>query len=396
MKLTYLFLLMALVASPLHASPQEELEQTRKDMEQTRAHQEQLAAQTRKINAELEELQGKLVERAATVQKGEGDLSASEERLRILNEQMSEKTSVLAKRRGSLASLVQAALRLSRTPPEAVIMMPGDTEQTMKAARALKMAEAAIRQETESLGIQLRELEDLRTKVEAGREQLSHQQVALDKERQALSLQLAARKVLQQKITQQQQEETDKLAKLAQQAEDLEDLVKSLKKNEKEERHERAARQLELEPDERAPTGKRGKLRSFDDAKGHIRPPAAGTVVQNYGASSRNDTSKGILITTRARAQVTAPYDGEVVFSGPFLAYGKLVIIRHSDDFHTLIAGLSKIDVAVGQFLLEGEPIGAMGDSKSDNKLYFELRKNNQPVDPSPWISGMRKKQETD
>ena len=131
----------------------------------------------------------------------------------------------------------------------------------------------------------------------------------------------------------------------------------------------------------------KGRLRSFADARGHIRPPAAGQVVQKFGAPDHGGASKGIVIATRAGAQVTAPYDGEVVFTGPFLNYGMLVIIRHSDHFHTLLAGLSKIDASVGQFLLEGEPIGAMGEGESGNRLYVELRKNNQPVDPAPWIS---------
>ncbi len=89
---------------------------------------------------------------------------------------------------------------------------------------------------------------------------------------------------------------------------------------------------------------------------------------------------------------MTAPFDGEVVYTGPFLNYGQLVIIRHSDDFHTLLAGLVKIDVNVGQFLLEGEPIGAMGESDSGNRLYVELRHKNQPIDPAPWINGLNKK----
>ena len=101
-------------------------------------------------------------------------------------------------------------------------------------------------------------------------------------------------------------------------------------------------------------------------------------------------------MTTRKGAQVTAPYDSEVVFTGPFLNYGQMIILRHSDDFHTLLAGLTKIDVRVGQFLLEGEPIGAMGEGDDDNKndrtLYIELRKDNQPVNPAAWINGLNKK----
>ena len=69
-----------------------------------------------------------------------------------------------------------------------------------------------------------------------------------------------------------------------------------------------------------------------------------------------------------------------------------MVIIHHSDNFHTLLAGLQKIDVEVGQFLLEGEPIGAMGDDADEQELYVELRKDNQPIDPAPWMSALKRK----
>ena len=104
----------------------------------------------------------------------------------------------------------------------------------------------------------------------------------------------------------------------------------------------------------------------------------------------RNETSKGITITTRAGAQVTAPYDAEVLFTGPFMEYGKVVILSHSDGFHTLLARLAKIDVSVGDLLLEGEPIGSMGD-KDTNRLYIEIRSKNHPIDPAQWIRGLKK-----
>ncbi|MBV8938416.1 MAG: peptidoglycan DD-metalloendopeptidase family protein [Alphaproteobacteria bacterium] len=123
---------------------------------------------------------------------------------------------------------------------------------------------------------------------------------------------------------------------------------------------------------------------------GHWQSPVAGHVLHRFGEHlNRNETSKGVTFETREAAQVVSPFDGEVVFTGPFLDYGKMVILRHRDDFHTLLAGLARIDVSVGQFLLEGEPIGAMGNASSSRDLYLELRQLNQPVDPAGWISGL-------
>ncbi|MGY8959212.1 MAG: murein hydrolase activator EnvC family protein, partial [Alphaproteobacteria bacterium] len=84
---------------------------------------------------------------------------------------------------------------------------------------------------------------------------------------------------------------------------------------------------------------------------------------------------------------VIAPFDGKVVFSGPFRNYGQILIIEHRGGYHTVLAGLSRIDATVGQWLLAGEPVGVLA-ARSQGKptLYVELRHNGQPINPAPWI----------
>jgi septal ring factor EnvC (AmiA/AmiB activator) len=380
-------LLLALLAYPALATVQDDLDKTQKDLEASRSHQAELEARSHKLEEELASIQEKLVKLADYVQKTEGDLSAAEEKLGILNEQLTTKSEALKARQKDLNGLIQAALRLSRTPPEAMVMMPGDMTRTIKAARALKMASDSIKQETEIIGMQMAELEQLKQKVARNRDDIASKQEVLAKERRTMTEKLAERKELQTKLGYRQKEIVDRINRLAKRAEDLKGLVSSI-----EEETQQNQQADGLRADEQAPTRSRGHLRSFASAQGAIHAPVNGKIVGEYGvADGRDGKSKGILIEARDRAQVVAPYDGEVVFTGPFLNYGRLVILRHSDHFHTLLAGLSKIDTSVGQFLLEGEPIGAMGDNESGNRLYVELRKNNQPVDPAPWISGLNK-----
>ena len=365
--------MLVLTASPLLASTKDDLEQTQQELDQSRKTQAQLNEEKRKLEADLKALQEKLVVAAASLQKAESELAEEEQTLKILDGQLNAKNEALKASRKNLGALVNAALSLSRTPPEAMVFMPGDSTQMMKAARALKMASDSIRQETESIGLQITELQRIKQKVSAKRDAVASQKEALTAERKDLEAQLAQRKTLQAKLGERQKDESEKLAQLAKKAEDLQSLLSSVEKQQFERQHQ--------------------KFRSFADAKGHIKSPVAGDVVTGFGESQgKNDTSKGLLIEARTGAEVTAPYDGEVVFTGPFLNYGQMVIIRHSGDFHTLLAGLAKIDVESGQFLLEGEPIGAMGEADSAHQLYVELRKNNQPIDPAAWISGLNKK----
>ena len=91
------------------------------------------------------------------------------------------------------------------------------------------------------------------------------------------------------------------------------------------------------------------------------------------------------MIRTRDNAQVVSPFDGTVIFAGPFRGYGNLIIIEHGGGYLTLLAGLNNFDVELGQLLLAGEPVGQMPTGE-DAKLYVELRKDNQPIDPMAWM----------
>jgi septal ring factor EnvC (AmiA/AmiB activator) len=61
-----------------------------------------------------------------------------------------------------------------------------------------------------------------------------------------------------------------------------------------------------------------------------------------------------------------------------------MVIIEHGKNYHSLVAGLSKIDTVIGQSVMAGEPIGSLGSARSGRPaLYYELRQNGKPINPS-------------
>jgi septal ring factor EnvC (AmiA/AmiB activator) len=118
--------------------------------------------------------------------------------------------------------------------------------------------------------------------------------------------------------------------------------------------------------------------------------PVRGQLVLAYGqrAIGADSVSKGISIQTRTQAQVVAPYDGQIVYAGEFRGYGQILIIEHGGRYHTLLAGLERIDAGAGQWILAGEPIGIMGSSQEQfPELYLELRHAGQPVNPLPWLA---------
>ena len=119
-------------------------------------------------------------------------------------------------------------------------------------------------------------------------------------------------------------------------------------------------------------------------------PPVAGAIAGRFGAvDAAGVISQGIGIAAGPAAEVTAPFDGPVVYTGPFGKLGLVLIIRHGRLYHSLLAGLGRVDVSVDQWVLEGEPVGAMPDAKDGSTiaLEVELRRDGQPVDPQPWLA---------
>jgi septal ring factor EnvC (AmiA/AmiB activator) len=131
-------------------------------------------------------------------------------------------------------------------------------------------------------------------------------------------------------------------------------------------------------------------LRPMNKMRGLMPLPARGKVIARYGQKdAAGSAQKGIVLQTRARAQVIAPADGVVAFAGSFRGYGQLLIMEHGGGYHTLLSGLDQIDATVGQRLLMGEPVGTMGPADAPS-LYFELRHDGQSINPMPWLTARK------
>ena len=134
--------------------------------------------------------------------------------------------------------------------------------------------------------------------------------------------------------------------------------------------------------------GKPASLRPFAKARGALLVPASGPIMRHFGENDElGVASKGLTFETREGAQVVAPFDGRVLFAGPFKGYGQILIIEHGDGYHSLLAGLDRIEGTVGQWLVAGEPVGTMPRGDVKPHLYLELRQNGQPINPLPWLA---------
>jgi septal ring factor EnvC (AmiA/AmiB activator) len=377
---TLIFCLLPLAAM---AAPSDELAKTKEELKASQARTEKLANQQEEIAKELAILQEKLVRAAAQLQESEMELEEAQKKSQALQAEFIETQKSLANRRTKLDGLARVAIRLSRTPQQAMVLMPADGKNRIQAAHALALITAEIKTQAELIQKEMSELQALQIRVEEDKKKTEKIRTANKQEKKEFEAALKSRKQLQSKLAMWRKEEDAKTAALARKAKSLQELISSLD-SESRESVKAAGRSVSSET---GVSGRRGDLRSFRDAKGRIRIPASGRVTTDFGSRDGAEVSKGVKIRTGTGATVVAPFDGEVAYSGIFLNYGKLVILKHRGDYHTLLAGLSRIDVKTGDFLLEGEPIGVM--DSSEKQLYVELRENNQPINPKGWLRGL-------
>lgn len=135
---------------------------------------------------------------------------------------------------------------------------------------------------------------------------------------------------------------------------------------------------------------------AFASAKGLLPLPVNGNKIRDFGGSDGvGGVQKGISLATKPGSQVTTPCDGWVVYSGPFRSYGQLLILNAGGGYHVLIAGMERISVNIGQFVLTGSrsrpwgrPLRSLPFSRRTRVnlvLYVEFRKDGTPIDPGPW-----------
>jgi len=131
----------------------------------------------------------------------------------------------------------------------------------------------------------------------------------------------------------------------------------------------------------------------FASQKGRLSMPARGRIVSSFGRHKHPEfnsftVSNGISIAAPSGAEVRSVYDGKVVFSDYFKGYGNMVIVDHGGGFFSLYAHNSRLLKRSGASVSRNEVLANVGDvdSSKGSVLYFEIRYQGKPVDPSSWV----------
>ncbi len=344
-----------------------------------------------------------LIAAAQRVKLAEIEITASEEKLHELIERETGLSARLDDEDEGISRLLGTLARISRNPPPAIVVAPTDALGAARAATLLSEVLPQLRDKAESVSAALNELVEVRQKTEDEAETLKNNYAVLFEEHLRIATLIEARKMGVARDSGELATEQTKAEALAARSDSLNQLIDSLASRiaSGSDAVSTTATSAAHTPDEiklaLADTSRTVPAFAFAVGRGLLARPAAGVTVIDFGADDGfGGVSEGISVVTRADAEVVAPADGWVLYKGPYLNYGQIVILNPGDGYSILLAGLETIDVDVGQFVLLGEPIGNMGlrtigqavttaAGVSRPTLYVELRQNDKPIDPAPW-----------
>ncbi|MBA6097823.1 murein hydrolase activator EnvC [Pseudomonas juntendi] len=416
-----------------------------------RAQTQQQLDATRQDIAELKKTLGKLQEEKAGVQKDlkatETDIGNLEKQVEALQQALKKTEGELERLETEKKKLqtarveqqrliaIQARSAYQNNGREEYLKLLLNQQNPEKFARTLTyydyMSKARLEQ-LRTFNETLRQLASVEQQMSAQQQQLLAQRADLDSRRQALESERGKRQQVlaklnsdmkdrDQKLQARQQDQAD-LAKvlktieetLARQAREAEEARKKalLAQQEAEKRRQQealaaAARNQAREPEAPAEPPKKARTTlgpmvssdganyggAFSAARGKLPWPVNGRLLARFGDARGNDARAkwdGVMISANPGTQVHAVHGGRVVFADWLRGAGLLVILDHGNGYLSLYGHNQSLLKSAGDIVKAGEAISTVGDSGGQDAagLYFAIRQQGRPTDPSQWCRG--------
>ena len=377
MKYRIVFLLFLIIAAamPVHAERTEA--EARAELEAVRKQIKALQQERKRTGEKLGSLERDLKASEQKEQKARGELRDVRNNLKKTKLRQQELQADQRRQREALTNL-QAELALQMRMAymqgqEQWLKLVLSQEDSSALGRRLAWYEYISRQRSELIaGVQeqLESLQSIAAELEAEASRLQELEAAAAKSVAEVE---TARKQRQATISKLKGDLTSKeqqLAKLNKQAKELDKLVEQLA--------------LVLPEMPAVPAG------PITAQKGKLSWPVKGKIRKNYGESRGGGQIRwnGVLIAAPAGNNVRAFYHGRVIYADWLQGMGLLIIVEHGDGYLSLYGHNQELLHGVGSWVQPGEIIARVGDSggQSEPAVYFELRRNGNPVNPRPWV----------
>ena len=347
-----------------------------------------LEAEARAASRAAEKTAREAAALAARIQQAEAQIAEATARIALVSRERAVLDARLAERRGPLIRLTASLQKMARRPLVRSALRPGSLRETVYVRARLGTTIPEVRRRTSALRAEIARGRRLEAEARTALAALRQSEAALDERRRRLAALESRQRLAARRAGGDAAREAERALALAEEARDLDTLVARLG----------AAGSLREElaalpgPIMRPPRPERSEVvadasPSPDDSNVALRVqlPVAGRTVAGFGEAGEDGArNSGLALAPANGAQVVAPAAGRVAFAGPYRGYDRIVIVEHEGGWTSLVTGLARTDVAVGEELVAGAPLGIAG---ADRPLVtFELRRAGRPVNPVEFV----------
>lgn len=131
------------------------------------------------------------------------------------------------------------------------------------------------------------------------------------------------------------------------------------------------------------------RLVGLKPVKSQLKWPSDGKVRRVFGQRREGPVEwKGVLIDGSNGQEIRSIADGRIVYADWLRGFGLVIVVDHGENYMSLYGHNQALLRAVGEKVKQGEEIALMGQSGARDKasLYFEIRHQGKPQNPSHWI----------
>lgn len=324
---------------------------------------------------------------AARIQQAEAGIAAAQAQMELIENRRRQLREELGREQRPVIELTAALQQFSRRPLTLSVLRPGSVKDVVYLRALLSSAVPEVQDRTSDLRDRITRSRELQEKAGKTAAALRAEEVQLNEGLKRLHAMETRHRLASRRAGGNATREAERALALAERARDLDGLVGELDRAGELRRRLAALPGPSLRPEspETAQLA-RDERPAGDGAVSTAAPPApyvlpvTGRVVAGFGAPISIGYSQGVTFAPRENAVVIAPSAGRVAFAGPYRGYGRIVIIEHAGGWTSLITGLTRIDVDVGEDLVGGAPLGVAGADRPSVTL--ELRRGADPINP--------------
>lgn len=369
-------LLASLSSTSIHAEISQE--QSERELEKLKSNITKVNRWLSRANTEKSGLSKALETQEKAINKlskkirtSKANINRQVKELKKLEHKFSQQTQSLKKQQSFLIEQLQRAYLHGEQSQIKLLLNSDNPQELATDMRFFSYINEARSEKISEVKQILDDIKSTEQKILIQKTKLSEQHKIQKENHAKLKKEQVARKQVLTKLSANIKNNTQRLEKMRKDQKRLENLLTEL---------EEAIANIPL-PDDAAP---------FHKQKKKLPWPLKGKIKARFGSRIAQGKLKlnGIHIASKEDQEVKSVHSGRVIFSNWIRGFGLLIIIDHGNNYMSLYGNNKSLAKDTGDWVRAGEILAyaAQSNEKSETGLYFEIRKNGKPLNPSYWL----------